>query len=81
MELRTRNEVHDLQDAPLSERIAPWIVTQHQHLRPARRSRPRIGILSPSGYLRDGGWPVYGGDAPTAHAILEAGGFPYRHSL
>ena len=26
--------------------------------------------------LRDGGWPVYGGDAPVAHAILEAGGWP-----
>jgi putative glutamine amidotransferase len=39
--------------------------------------RPRIVILAASGILRDGGWPVYGGDAPTVHAILEAGGFPY----
>lgn len=75
MNLRTRNGAHDLQDAPLSERIAAWIVAQH-HQRPARHTRPRIGILSYSGYLRDGGWPVYAGDAPTVHAILEAGGFP-----
>lgn len=74
MELQTRHGVRDLQDAPLSERIAVWVVTQHQHQ--AHRSRPRIGILSPGGYLREGGWPVYGGDAPTVHAILEAGGFP-----
>jgi len=74
LELRTRHGVHDPQDSPLNERIAAWIVTQHQHS--AHRSRPRIGILSPSGYLREGGWPVYGGDAPTVHAILEAGGFP-----
>ena len=75
MNLRTRNGAQDLQDAPLSERIAAWIVAQ-DHQRPARHTRPRIGILSYSGYLRDGGWPVYAGDAPTVHAILEAGGFP-----
>jgi len=75
LELQTRHGVRDLQDAPLSERIAAWVVTQHQHQ--AHRSRPRIGILSSGGYLREGGWPVYGGDAPTVHAILEAGGFPY----
>ena len=40
------------------------------------RDRPRIGLVARSGTLRDGGWPVYGADAPTAHAILEAGGFP-----
>ena len=70
LKLRTRHGAYDLQDAPLSKRIAALVVAQHyQH--PARHSRPRIGILSSSGYLRDGGWPVYSGDGPTVHAILE----------
>jgi len=52
------------------------MVEQQQQHDPAVRTRPRIGILAPMGYARDGGWPVYAGDAPTAYAILEAGGFP-----
>ncbi len=42
----------------------------------AHSHRPRIGLLSTSGCLRDGGWPVYAGDAATVHAIFEAGGSP-----
>ncbi len=76
MELLTRHGVHDLQDASLSDRIAGWVVAQLDHQHPAQRSRPRIGLLSGRGFLRDGGWPVYGADAPAAHAILDAGGFP-----
>ncbi|MBA2284929.1 MAG: gamma-glutamyl-gamma-aminobutyrate hydrolase family protein [Ktedonobacteraceae bacterium] len=38
--------------------------------------RPRIGLLSSSGCMRDGGWPVYAGDAATVNAIFEAGGDP-----
>jgi putative glutamine amidotransferase len=41
-----------------------------------RRARPRIGILSLSGCLREGGWPVYAGDAACANAVFEAGGCP-----
>ena len=41
-----------------------------------QRSRPHIGILSSSSCLREGGWPVYAGDAATVNAIVAAGGFP-----
>ncbi|MGB8346632.1 MAG: gamma-glutamyl-gamma-aminobutyrate hydrolase family protein [Ktedonobacteraceae bacterium] len=41
-----------------------------------RRARPRIGILSSGGCLREGGWPVYAGDAATVNAVFEAGGYP-----
>jgi gamma-glutamyl-gamma-aminobutyrate hydrolase PuuD len=63
-------------DGSLSDLLAHWIAEQFQHDVSARRERPSIGIMAASGTLRDGGWPVYGGDAPVAHAILEAGGFP-----
>jgi putative glutamine amidotransferase len=75
MTVFTQTGVHDLEDASLVDRLAVWIAEQQQH-RPARGSRPRIGMLAPMGYARDGGWPVYAGDASTAYAILEAGGFP-----
>ncbi len=76
MEQLTQHREHDRHDALPSRRIAAWIVAQHQDLRPARRTRPRIGILASRGYLRDGGWPIYGGDAPIVHAVLDAGGCP-----
>lgn len=38
--------------------------------------RPQIGLLSSSGSLREGGWPVYAGDAVAANAIALAGGYP-----
>src|SRR5258708_39711194 len=63
-------------DAPVSDLLAHWIAEQQQRDDLCLRERPRIGILAARSYLRDGGWPAYGGDAPTVHAILEAGGFP-----
>lgn len=56
-------------------RIAAFMATQQ----PGQRRpgyRPRIGILSTSGCMRDGGWPVYAGDAATVNAVFEAGGYP-----
>jgi putative glutamine amidotransferase len=41
-----------------------------------QRSRPRIGVLSSSGCLREGGWPVYADDAATVNAVFQAGGSP-----
>ena len=64
-------------DASVSDLLAHWIAEQQQRDDLCRRERPRIGILAAQGHLRDGGWPAYGGDAPTVQAILEAGGFPY----
>jgi putative glutamine amidotransferase len=66
----------DPEDASLSDRLALWMVEQQQSHDSAVRTRPRIGILAPTRYARDGGWPVYAGDAPATYAILEAGGFP-----
>jgi gamma-glutamyl-gamma-aminobutyrate hydrolase PuuD len=70
------SSIQDPQDASLSDRLALWIAEQQQQHYPVQHARPRIGMLAPMGYARDGGWPVYAGDAPTAYAILEAGGFP-----
>ena len=63
-------------DAPVSDLLAHWIAEQQQRDGLCLRERPRIGILAAHGYVRDGGWPAYSGDAPTVHAVLEAGGFP-----
>ena len=63
-------------DLSVSELLVQWVAEQIGHVGAGVRSRPRIGILAASGVLRDGCWPVYGGDAPTTHAILEAGGLP-----
>ncbi len=76
MTVSRQTDIRDLQDASLSDRLAGWIAEQQQQHCPARGSRPRIGMLAPMGYARDGGWPVYAGDASTTYAILEAGGFP-----
>lgn len=71
-----------LDDTPISELVEQWMGEQLQRKHDATattaavRKRPRIGLLASSSDLRDGGWPVYGADAPTAQAILEAGGFP-----
>jgi Peptidase C26 len=77
MAFLTRMGVQAGADASISELLAHWIAEQQQRDDLCLRERPRIGILAAQGYLRDGGWPSYGGDAPTVHAILEAGGFPY----
>ncbi len=74
--LAQSGSIQDLEDASLSDRLALWIAEQQQQHYPALRTRPRIGILAPTGYARDGGWPVFAADAPSAYAILEAGGFP-----
>jgi putative glutamine amidotransferase len=76
MTVSRQNDIRDLEDASLVDRLAVWIAEQQQQHYPARGSRPRIGMLAAMGYARDGGWPVYAGDASTAYAILEAGGFP-----
>ena len=68
---------HTVVDRSLSDLLAHWIKEQFHLDELARRERPYIGLMAAAGTLRDGGWPIYGGDAPTAHAILEAGGFPY----
>src|SRR5579875_1090384 len=55
--------------ASLAERIARFINSQQRAPLPSYY-RPRIGVLSSSGCLRDGGWPVYAGDAATINAIF-----------
>jgi gamma-glutamyl-gamma-aminobutyrate hydrolase PuuD len=67
--------VQAVADASVSDLLAHWIAEQQQRDDLCLRERPRIGILAARGHLRDGGWPSYGGDAPTVQAILEAGGF------
>ena len=64
------------EDASVSELVEQWVSEQLQQGPAPMRNRPRIGLVGSLGTLRDGGWPVYGADAPTAQAILEAGGFP-----
>ena len=76
MTLGTRTEMQTVGDASVSELLEQWVAEQLGRGALPLCQRPRIGILAASGILRDGGWPVYGGDAPTVHAILEAGGFP-----
>ncbi len=65
-----------VEDTSVSELVEQWVGEQLQHGPAPLRNRPRIGLVANSSTLRDGGWPVYGADAPTAQAILEAGGFP-----
>src|SRR5947209_14012624 len=68
----SQNGAHN---APLPARIAALVASQQPAQRPVR-PRPRIGILSSSGTMRDGGWPVYAGDAAAINAVFEAGGYP-----
>ena len=76
MTLLTQTCAQVVADAPVSDLLEHWVGEQLQDADAARRTRPCIGFVAASGILRDGGWPVYGGDAPTMHAILEGGGFP-----
>src|SRR5258707_4906786 len=76
MVLPGQTGVQVLADTPVSDLLEQSIGEQLERADAARGPRPRIGVLAASGTLRDGGWPVYGSDAPTAHAILEAGGIP-----
>ena len=68
--------IHVVGDTSVSELVEQWVGEQLQRGDGTRRDRPRIGLVASSSVLRDGGWPVYGADAPTAQAIMEAGGFP-----
>jgi putative glutamine amidotransferase len=76
MTLLAQTAVQAVGDASVSELLEQWIAEQVERNGGARHNRPRIGMLATSGTQRDGGWPVYGGDAPSAYAVLEAGGFP-----
>jgi len=76
MVLPMRTGVQALADTSVSELLEQWIGEQLGRRDEAFGPRPRIGVLAVGGTLRDGRWPVYGSDAPTAHAILEAGGLP-----
>ncbi len=76
MVLPMRTGVPVLADTPVSELLEQWIGEQLRRGAEVFSTRPRIGVLAAGGTLRDGGWPVYGSDAPTVHAILEAGGLP-----
>src|SRR5260370_36583703 len=71
-----RTGVQALADMSVSELLEQWIGEQLGRGNATRGPRPRIGVLAAGGTLRDGRWPVYGSDAPTVHAILEAGGLP-----
>ena len=76
MALRTHMDMQTVVDAPISDLLAHWIAEQQQRDGLCLRERPHIGILAARSSLRDGGWPAYSGDAPTVHAVLEAGGLP-----
>jgi hypothetical protein len=67
---------HTVDDSSVSDLLAQWIAEQQQRDDLRLRERPHIGILAAQSYVRDGGWPAYSGDAPTVHAVLEAGGLP-----
>jgi putative glutamine amidotransferase len=69
-------DMASVEDTPISELLEHWIAEQQQRDDLDQSSRPRIGILAGRSTLRDGGWPAYSGDAPTVHAVLEAGGLP-----
>ncbi len=65
-----------VEDTSISDLLAHWIAEQQRRDDLCQQERPRIGVLAAQGYVRDGGWPSYSGDAPTVHAVLEAGGLP-----
>jgi len=77
MALLTHMDMQSAGEAPLSERLSQWIAEQQECDGRCLCKRPRIGILAARSYQRDGGWPAYSGDAPTVHAVLEAGGLPW----
>ena len=76
MSLPTPGSGRGMTDLSVSELLEQWVAEQVGRVGSVTRARPRIGIVAASGVLRDGTWPVYGGDAPTCHAVLEAGGLP-----
>jgi hypothetical protein len=68
--------IRTVEDTQVIDLLEHWIAELQQRDDLYLRERSRIGILAAQSYVRDGGWPSYGGDAPTIHAVLEAGGFP-----
>jgi gamma-glutamyl-gamma-aminobutyrate hydrolase PuuD len=70
-------DMQSVEDAPISDLLEHWIAEQRQRNGLCLCKRPHIGILAARSYQRDGGWPAYSGDAPTVHAVLEAGGLPW----
>ncbi len=77
MAFLTPIDMQAVEDTSISDLLLHWITEQQQRDGLGSRERPRIGILAAQSTVRDGGWPAYSGDAPTAHAVLEAGGMPY----
>ncbi len=77
MAFLTPIDTQAVEDTSISDLLIHWITEQQQRDGQCSRNRPRIGILASQSTTRDGGWPAYSGDAPTAHAVLEAGGLPY----
>lgn len=76
MALHTSMDMLEVGDTSVSDLLAHWIAEQQRRDGLCQSSQPRIGILAARSAVRDGGWPAYSGDAPTVHAILEAGGLP-----
>jgi len=76
MAFLTPIDMRTVEDTSISDLLAHWIAEQQQRDGLCQSSRPRIGILTARSTLRDGGWPAYSADAPTVHAVLEAGGLP-----
>jgi gamma-glutamyl-gamma-aminobutyrate hydrolase PuuD len=76
MAFLTPIDMQTVEDTSISDLLVHWIAEQQQRDGLCQSSRPRIGILAARSTLRDGGWPAYSADAPTVHAVLEAGGLP-----
>jgi hypothetical protein len=77
MALLLPRDMQTVEDMSIADLPVHWITEQQQRDDLNLRERPRIGILAVQSIVRDGGWPAYSGDAPTVHAVLEAGGLPY----
>jgi hypothetical protein len=73
MTFSTPTPVKAVVDGSLSDLLAHWIEEQLQHDDRARHERPYIGIMAAGGTLRDGGWPIYGGDAVLATLNIRSG--------
>ncbi len=76
MARQTPIDMQTVEDTSITDLLAHWIDEQQQREGRDPRARPRMGILAARSTMRDGGWPAYSGDAPTIHAVLEAGGLP-----
>ncbi len=77
MTFLTPIDMQAVEDTSISDLLSHWITEQQQRDGLGTHERPRIGILATRSTTPDGGLPAYSGDAPTVHAVLEAGGMPY----